>query len=126
MRTADTPDHGMGRTDLGALAQPVRPGAGGIDDPGRLDALFLRAYLIPQEHTHYTTMADVHGQHLGMIASHRARFHGLDQPFRHQALGEFTLCVFVAKNRPASARVEKSLEFVLIFVAGISAQPAAT
>ena len=69
-------------------------------------------------------MTDIHGEHLGVIARHRAGFHGLDQPLRHQALGEFALRVLVTEDRPAPAGVEQSLQLVLILAARTSLQPA--
>ena len=51
-------------------------------------------------------MADVHGEHLGVIARHGTSFHGFDQPLRHQPLRELTLCVLITETdqrRPESS-----------------------
>ena len=69
-------------------------------------------------------MADVDRQYLGMISGDRARFHRFNQPLCHQALWEFALRVFVAKNRPASAGIKKALELALLFLIGVNPKPA--
>ena len=79
----------------------------------------LPAQLIAQQHAGHAPMADIHGQHLRMIAGHGAGFHRLDQPLRHQALGEFTLGVFVAEHRPAPAGVEQALQLLLLLYGSI-------
>ncbi len=83
-----------------------------------LDALFFPGQLVSQQHAGYASMANIHGEHLGVIARHRARFHGLDQPLRHQALGKFALGIFVTEHRPAPPRVEQPLQLLLILAAG--------
>ena len=105
-----------------ALAQPVRPGTGRIDNPGAFDPLFLAAEFISQKHPDDSPMADIHGQHLGVIANHRPSFYSLDQPLGNQSLGKLTLRVFVTENRPAPSRVQQALELALILMAGISLQ----
>ena len=117
MRTANAANHGVRGLDAGALAQAVRPGSGGIDDPGGFDALFFPAQVISQQHACHAPMADIHGKYLSVIACHRPGFHGLDQPLRHQSLGEFALGILVTKYRPAPAGVEQSLQLFLVLQA---------
>ena len=51
----------------------------------------------------------VDGEHLGVIADDCSGVDRFGQPFCDQALGEFTLCVFVVENRPLVAGVEGAL-----------------
>src|SRR5690242_17130069 len=115
----------MAGFDARPRAQPVRPGAGGVDDPCALDALLRAAELVSQQHAYRTPMADIHREHLGVIACHRASFYSLDQPLRHQPLRELALCVLITEDRPASSRIQQSLQLVGIFAARTSLQFAA-
>ena len=69
-------------------------------------------------------MPDIHGEHLGVIACHRASFYSLDQPLRHQPLRELALCVLITEDRPAPSGIQQSLQLVLIVTARTSLQPA--
>ena len=71
-------------------------------------------------------MPDIYGEHLSVIARHRASFGRLHQPFRDQALGKFALRIFVAEHRPAPAGVEQALQLLLVRAARSRLQPAAT
>ena len=67
-------------------------------------------------------MTNIHRQHLGMVARHRACFHGFNQPLRDQSLRKLALGVFVTENRPPPSGVEQALQLVLIVAAGVGAK----
>ena len=114
VRAADAFHHRMRGLDAGALAQPVCPRTSGIDDPGGFDTFFFPGQLVPQQDASHAPLADIHGEHLRVIARHRASLHRLYQPLRHQTLGEFALGILVAEHRPAPATVEQTLQLLLV------------
>ena len=123
MRAAHSADHRLPGIDSRALTDPVRPRPGGIDDPRALHPLFCSAQLVAQQHAFGASIRDVHGEYLGMVASHCAGADRFYQPLGDQALGELALRVLKVEERPFLAGIEQALQLVLFDFRVVDPQP---
>src|ERR1700722_4340311 len=106
MRSADAADHWLRCANRGAGAHAIGPRAGTVDDPSGVDSIIFICDVVAQQDAARAALGYIDGEHFAVVADGCAGVGGFCKPLGDEALGEFTLRVFVIQNEPTVAGIE--------------------